>query len=312
MEDAVSDTPAGHLLENGAEVRFSEIEAALGRVTVPEGRRASGLALTATVVVVGPPERLTEAADALTQLSDIAIRAILISYGDSATPVVRVAEHAVALDGLTPHYLNNAVAALRLSSLPTLVWWRGGAPELLDGLANLADRLVLDAEDPQPVWARVGALAERAATSDLRWTRLTRWRALTAHFWDIPEMRAAAGGFNRLQIVGSDLHAARLYAAWLVSTLKWTPATLDVRERQGGPAIESVELGDGEQELTLRTASNGTCIETAARVRGHAGYVSRIVSFGDQGLSALIAEELRIRSRDLAFERAVASVGGLA
>jgi len=36
------------------------------------------------------------------------------------------------------------------------------------------------------------------------------------------------------------------------------------------------------------------------------------VSLGNQGLAALIGEELRIRSRDLAFERAVAAVGGIA
>jgi glucose-6-phosphate dehydrogenase assembly protein OpcA len=307
----MSDVHSARLLEDGVEVPFEEIESAFGRAGVQEARRASGLALTATVVVVGPPERLTEAAGALTELTDIAIRAILISYGASPTPVVRVLEHAVALEGLTPRYLNNAVAALRLSSLPTLVWWRGGPPQLLDGLADLADRLVLDAEDPKPVWARVGAIAERSATSDLRWTRLTRWRALMAHFWDIPAVRAAAPGFDRLRIEGSDIDAARLYAAWLVSSLGWTPATLEVRERQGAAPIECVELGDGEQSLALRTAASRTCVETAARVAGHAGEVSRIVSLGDQGLCALIAEELRIRSRDLAFERAVAAVGGI-
>ena len=51
-------------------------------------------------------------------------------------------------------YLNNAVAALRLSSLPTAVWWRGGNPEMLEGVANLADRMILDAEEPADVWAR--------------------------------------------------------------------------------------------------------------------------------------------------------------
>ena len=307
MNDAPAGQPAGDV-----EVPFEEIEAALGRTRAHEGKRVPALALTATVVVVGPPERLADAAEALTQLTDIGIRAILISHGDTTTPVVRVSEHVVTLEGLTPHYLNNAVAALRLSSLPTLVWWRGGPPELLDGLADLADRLVLDADDPLPVWEHVGKIAERSATSDLRWTRLTKWRALLAQFWDIPEVRAAAPGFTRLRIEGSDRHAARLYAAWLVSTLQWTPATLDLQEREGGAAIEAVELGDGEQALTLRAAPGGTCIETAARVRGHAGEVSRILSLGDQGLSALIAEELRIRSRDLAFERAVAAVGGIA
>jgi hypothetical protein len=36
------------------------------------------------------------------------------------------------------------------------------------------------------------------------------------------------------------------------------------------------------------------------------------VSLGDQGLAALIGEELRIRSRDLAFERAIAAIQRIA
>jgi hypothetical protein len=35
---------------------------------------------------------------------------------------------------------------------------------------------------------------------------------------------------------------------------------------------------------------------------------SRVVSLGHQRLSTLLAEELRIRSRDAAFERAVAAI----
>jgi hypothetical protein len=64
-------------------------------------------------------------------------------------------------------------------------------------------------------------------------------------------------------------------------------------------------LGDGTQELTLRLDANRTCVESAALVHGLAP-ASRTVSLGDQGLAALLGQELRIRSRDLAFERAVA------
>ena len=39
---------------------------------------------------------------------------------------------------------------------------------------------------------------------------------------------------------------------------------------------------------------------------------SRVVSLGDQRLTTLICEELRIRSRDPAFERAVAVARGIA
>jgi hypothetical protein len=65
-------------------------------------------------------------------------------------------------------------------------------------------------------------------------------------------------------------------------------------------------LGDGSQELTLRLAANQSCVDTAARLQGLAP-ASRTVSMGNQGLAALIGEELRIRARDRAFERAAAA-----
>jgi glucose-6-phosphate dehydrogenase assembly protein OpcA len=143
------------------------------------------------------------------------------------------------LEGLRPDYLNNAVAALRLSSLPTLVWWRGGQTDDIQGLATLADRLVLDAEDPLEVWKVVENLAQRTSVSDLRWTRLTRWRALMAHFFDIPEVCAAACDFRTLRVEGSDRHAMRLFAGWLMSILGADQNVADLREQSGLAPIEN-------------------------------------------------------------------------
>jgi glucose-6-phosphate dehydrogenase assembly protein OpcA len=303
----MSEQSGERLLNAGEEVSFADIESALRRSSSEESKHVSGMALTATIVVAGPPPRLAEAATALGELIDAGLRAVLISYGDNPAPTVHVSRHTVSLDGLRPQYLNNAVAALRLSSLPTVVWWRGGEIEALTGLAALSDRLVLDAEDPGEVWTLANSLAERTAVSDLRWTRLTRWRALMAHFFDIAEVRTAAAAFRVLRIEGSDRHAARLYAGWLASTLHWDKCVKpDLREIPGAPPIEAIVLGDGSQELTLRLADNHTCVETAARVNGLAP-TSRTVSMGNQGLAALVGEELRIRARDLAFERAVAA-----
>ena len=304
----MSGSAATSLLPMGVEVPFADIEAALGRSGEEDGKRA----LTATFVIVGPPERLTEAARTLEQLTDIGVRAILISYGPNAAPAVRVVDHAVALEGLRPEYLNNAVAALRLSSLPTVVWWRGGDVKTLDGLAGLADRLVFDVEDPRPVWARAVGLVGRTAVSDLHWTRLTRWRALMAHFFDIPEVRTASAAFNRLVIEGTDVYAARLFAGWLSSSLRSKPGiAFDFGTRPGGAPIASIAFGDASQELTLRLGPSGACVETAINVENHSSS-SRIVSLGEQGLAVLIGEELRIRSRDLAFERAVVAAQGVA
>jgi len=306
----MSEQAGEPLLPTGVEVSFGDIEAALSGHSSDETKRAAGMALTATIVVAGPSPRLKEAAKALSELTDVGVRTVLISYGDNPEPAVRVSHQTVSLEGLPPQYLNNAVAALRLSSLPTLVWWRGGNVDTLKGLAALSDRLVLDAEEPREVWASVESLAELTAVSDLRWTRLTRWRALMCHFFDIAEVRAAASGFRQLRIEGADLDAARLFAGWLASALKWGDGvTPDLREKPGASPIELVVLGDGTQELTLRLDGNHTCVESAARVQGLAA-ASRIVSLGDQGLAALLGEELRIRSRDLAFDRAVAASKG--
>lgn len=299
------------LLPSGIEVPFSKMGSTLERLSASKGG-APARALTATVVVVGPRPLLREAADALERLTaNAGVRVILISAGKNPSPSVRISEQAIALEGLRLDYLNNAVAALRLSSLPTVVWWRGEHPEVLGGLAALADRLVLDGDDPASVWPRATALVDETALTDLRWTRLTRWRALMAHFFDIPAVRDAAGGFTRLEVQGSDSHTARLFAGWLSSSLRWNGrVAIAVRDAPGGAPLESVMLGDGSQALTLCLAPSRTCVEATARVTGHPG-ATRTVSLGDQSLAALIAEELRVRSRDLAFESALAALQGV-
>ena len=172
---------------------------------------AHARALMATVVAVGPAERLSETEEALQHLaSDCAIRAILISQGSVPAPPATVSGQIVGLAGLKPQYVDNAVAALRLSSLPTLVWFRGGSQDLLGELAELADRVVLDEIDPLASWRQSLTLLDRTAFSDLRWARLTRWRTLMAHFFDIPRVRDVARSFTHLHISGSDGAAAKL------------------------------------------------------------------------------------------------------
>ena len=292
------------LLPTGADVAFTEIEGTLLRGA--DARQSAGRALTGTVVAAGPAERLAEAAEAIEELKGVGVRAVLISQGDNPAPVPRVSNHVVALNGLRLEYLNNAVAALRLSSLPTLVWWRGNNIPNLPGLAQLVDRLVLDSEDPRDVWARVEELAQYTSVTDLRWTRLTRWRALMAHFFDIPEIRAALPDFRTLRIEGSDVHTLRLFAGWILSIVSSPDRVkFELIETQGTAPIERVLLG-GAQELEIRLAPSRSCVVTSAQIRNLSA-ASRTVSLGAQDLCALLGEELRIRARDLAFERAVAA-----
>jgi len=310
MENTVNAKPAGVLLPGGHDVAFAEIEATLARL-VRDGRRrrrAPARALTATVVVVGSPERLADAADALEQLGEAAgVRAILISEGEHTAPIARVTEHAIAISGLAPRYLDNAVAALRLSSLPAAVWWRGGSVEALDDLADLADRLILDVPDPDAVWARADALFERTAVSDLRWSALTRWRAALAHLFDLPQVQRAAGSMQRLEIDARDVAAARLYAGWLRSCLRWKPAvsiTIRAAASDAPTPLVRVKLSGADLSITLEVKPQGTCLHAAV---DEADASRRIVPLGDGTLISLIGEELGIRTRDLAFEQALAA-----
>jgi glucose-6-phosphate dehydrogenase assembly protein OpcA len=295
------------LLPAGAPVSFNRIGEAMALGTCQQSGATPMRALVATVVAIGPTERLGAAAEALQALGDAGtVRGILISEGDTAAPPARVAGNTVALHGLKPAFFNNAVAALRLSSLPTLVWWRGGRPDTLDGLAELADRIVLDDDAPEPIWSRAAGLFEDSAFSDLRWARLTQWRALMAQFFDIPEVLAAAADFSRLTISASDSMSARLFASWLSSSIELKDGfNVELKDGPADTPIDEIRLGDHQQELVVRLAGHRTCLETEVSVKGHRS-ASRLVSLQDQTLTGLLTEELRIRARDAAFERALA------
>jgi hypothetical protein len=301
---------ASGLLPGGHDVPFGEIEVTLARI-VREGRRKRppARALTATVIVVGKPDRLIPAAEALEQLGESGgVRSILIAEGEHTAPVARVTENAIAISGLSPRFLNNAVAALRLSSLPAVVWWRGGSVEALDGLADLADRLVLDTEDPDLVWARADTLFEHTALTDLRWAALTRWRACLAHLYDLPQISSHSRDIRTLTIDARDVASARLYAGWLRSRLKWgSEVAIEVRpsKSKGPTPLDRVLLEGGAISITLQAHAGRGCLEASVAGGSGADDWSRVVPLGDGTLTSLIGEELGVRTRDLAFEQAL-------
>ena len=257
----------------------------------------------ATVVIVGPSQRLIEAAEVLGNADEAgALQVVLIST-EGQVPAVGEQTDVVSIAGVRPEHVNNAIAAVRLSSLPSVVWWRGGLPDGLDGVAALADRVVLDAEDPWPFWERTPSLFEETAFTDLRWTRLTRWRAAMAHFFDLPEVRDQAAGFTHLAIHGSDQPQCALLAGWLDGSLGWK-GRVTGELLPGAASLESVSLSGPAGELALRLLPGQTCLESQATISTRI-LASRIVSVGDQHLSSLMSQELRVRSRDIAFERAL-------
>jgi glucose-6-phosphate dehydrogenase assembly protein OpcA len=144
----------------------------------------------------------------------------------------------------------------------------------------------------------------------LRWTRLTRWRSALAHLFDLPKVRDARSSFGRLSIAATDRDAARLFAGWLRSRLRW-PADfpIDITADDGA-------AGDAASPLT-RVALEGTALSITLQVRHGRGCLAaavdgldastRIVPLGDGSLASLIGEELGVRTRDLAFEQALAA-----
>ena len=95
--------------------------------------------------------------------------------------------------------------------------------------------------------------------------------------------RGARGGRDRSTGSSSkapDRFAARLYAGWLSSSLDWS-ADVAIELRAGpGRAGDSnaIELGDGDQCLSLRLGPSGRCVEASARVAGARRDVTRRVA----------------------------------
>jgi len=261
-------------------------------------------ALVATIIVIGRRDRVDEAAGALDSLRDRgAVRKVLISEGTNVDASPDESDNTIRIDGLSPRYVDNAVAWLRLSSLPAVVWWRGGSPDALARLAHLADRLVLDTDPPDEMWPRVPALFDQTALTDLRWSSLTRWRAALAHLFDLPQVEKSARARRSVEIEAGDRAAARLFAGWLRSCLGG--ATFDIRIVDG-PArartpLTRVRLSGEGPGLTLQVQESQTCLE--ASVDGAEG--ARMVPLGDGTLASRFVEEIGVRSRDAAFERAL-------
>lgn len=262
-------------------------------------------ALIATVIVIGSRERVDEAAAALDALSDrAAVRRVLISEGTNTEAKADDRAITIRLDGLSPEYVDNAVAWLRLSSLPAVVWWRGGSPTALGRLAHLADRLVLDTDPADALWGSAPALFEQTALTDLHWGALTRWRAALAHLFDVPEVQAAARQYTTVEISASDRASARLFAGWLHCCLSPQLAVTIADAAAGPSGLARVRLaGGGGPALTLSVAGTGGCLH--AEVDGAGG--SRVVPLGEGSLATRFAEEIGVRTRDAAFERALAA-----
>ena len=188
LEDAVSETlmESGHAGWRSAKSRRrSARETAKQKRRRPPGRslrRSSRSGRGTAVDAVQPLLKLGASG---------AIRSILIPEGTSVRRHACRRERRRAARPAGPLHRQRRRGAAAVEPADGDLVARRTRPSVLDNLVQLADRLVLDADPPDECWRARRDCFERTALTDLRWTRLTRWRALLAHFFDLPEVRDA-------------------------------------------------------------------------------------------------------------------------
>jgi glucose-6-phosphate dehydrogenase assembly protein OpcA len=133
----------------------------------------------------------------------------------------------------------SVVLPLLLPDLPVFLRWRGQpsfGDAVFEQLVDVVDRLVVDSSEWPDAPGCYGELIpyfERAAVSDIVWTRTLRWRRAIALLWPVEP--------TELHVVGPESEAA-LLAGWLRARLR---GRVDLRH-EPAERIELVAL-DGEQ-----------------------------------------------------------------
>jgi glucose-6-phosphate dehydrogenase assembly protein OpcA len=168
--------------------------------------------------------------------------------------------------------LPSIVDPILVPDLTTVVWSPHGYDEAVDALLGLADVVLLDSldEDPLAALTRVSQLAEEAYVVDLAWLRSTPWRERVSAAFDPPATRTALREISAVEVrhrYDSNV-AALLFEGWLASRLGWRPAALENRDG----ALHGVADDDGRPvKMCLRPLQDlavpglaGITIETAS------------------------------------------------
>ena len=204
-------------------------------------------------------------------------------------------------------------------------------------------------DEPHQDLLRLARLLEggRLRLSDLNWGRLTSWRSLVANFWDVADYRASLSLIERVRIEYDPPERAHTQVApkallalgWLASSLGWGAAAdgstlseggAQFRLRGGdGREVEAVLAGTGDAagrdgwltSLTISTAAGDEFyvellpgdhkLRTGARLKDTGHTVGRVLGYEARSEGRRLSAELDILSRDLVYERAVASAARL-
>ncbi|WP_143528459.1 glucose-6-phosphate dehydrogenase assembly protein OpcA [Rubrobacter xylanophilus] len=238
-------------------------------------------------------------------------------------------------EGPPARHLESIAGPLLIPDLPVFLFYTGsfspGSPEFVP-LARLADRLILDSSSwggcGRAFAAAVGVLSREdlPPAGDLQWATLTPWRALISEMFAAPQLAGELAGIGEVEIHHAPDGECRalLLAGWLASSLGWRleaasgpPPARELRfsgppgevRLRMQPATPAARLA----RVILRSADCEFCVsrslehpEARATVSRGGEVVGESVAYiGRFDMSAMLAEELRCRGRDEAYERAL-------
>ncbi len=267
---------------------------------------------------------------------EIELSAFCVERGESGNQVC-AEQITVHVEGPPAEHLESLAGPLLIPDLPVFLWYpNGDVPRSpgCDGMAALADRLVLDsgaAEDCEAFLRGVASLLRESdlpAVGDLRWAALSPWRSLVADLFAPPER---AGELEKIRYVEILHHVANecqalLLAGWLSSALGWRPESLERTEEgrafglvapsgnvtveltpdSSGAASARVRLFSEELTFEIRASRFGERAEACSSVmRGDEPVGERTVRLGSSDVGLLLGEELKLLGQDETYESAL-------
>ena len=344
---------------DGGAMSVGQIERELARLRINEDGTLGARASVLNLIVVTSEESAPEVTRVVSGLSgEYPSRAILmISDPDEAQANLEIGLSAfcsvrpgmpggsgsqvcaeqikVHVEGPPAGHLESLAGPLLIPDLPVFLWYPDGnipgSPEC-DGMAALADRLILDSGAAGDCEASLrgvaGLLAHNGvpAVGDLQWAALSPWRSLLADLFAPPERIGELAKIKRVEILHDRTGEcqALLLTGWLSGALGWLPkSAADSAEgrtfRFDGPSGEvTVELYRDDPEISLRrvrlyseelsfqVSRYGQHADARSTVmRGEKLVGERTVHLGSSGVDVLLGEELRFLERDKTHESAL-------
>lgn len=243
------------------------------------------------------------------------------------------------------------VLPLLVGDLPVVLWWLSGLPhqsELFEQLLGASDRLIFDsaaAQDLGLTFAAANALCanwRNGILVDLNWLRLSHWRDLLAHLFELAGVAACLQRIAKVTVRmihrTAELEMAQpaLLLGWLAAQLQWRLSepfaaietgwralwdssgreiVTEVVRAESGNEAELAELhlhlnhAGQPAELSIQRRLSDTGFILQAQVSGFterpAETPPSLIRLEEASLAALMARALDRHQRDEVYEKAL-------